>query len=242
MRVAILVIGSLLWDDAQHRARWRSTRLDLISQIPVKVPIRYGRRSTTRGNTFTMVFADNGTTGQAILIPCLSQVSDSKDLIGEAIALWKAERESAGSGEVGSAWGCVGILSRDQNFQFANEWAQYFQEHSPAPIAPVDSNGKLNIPWPVKIDDSLPVDIDILISTSTRPETTLPTAIEIADAWIEQNERYVSYFFRNVQHGVRTPDDIKIWRRIEERSPDWLNNPAYAEVIALLRTESAQSG
>ncbi|NPA72176.1 MAG: hypothetical protein GXO35_05030 [Gammaproteobacteria bacterium] len=242
MQVAILVIGSLLWDDAQHRAEWRRTRLDVDFQIPVKVPIRYGRRSTTRGNTFTMVFAGNEATGQARLIPCISLVSDLKDLVDEAIALWKAERKYARDGEVGSSWGCVGILPRDQNFQFANEWSQYFQEHSHAPIAPVDSKGRLNIPWPVRIGEPLPIDIDILISTSTQPESTLPTAIEIADAWIEQNEGYERYFFENVQCGIRTPDDLKIWRRIEERSPDWLNNPAYAEVISLLREESTQSG
>ncbi len=50
---------------------------------------------------------------------------------------------------------------------------------------------------------------------------------------------YERYFFENVRHGIRTPEDLNIWRRIAERSPEWLKEPGYAEVVSLLKSEAA---
>jgi hypothetical protein len=44
------------------------------------------------------------------------------------------------------------------------------------------------------------------------------------------------YFFENVRHGIRTPDDQLIWQRIEQKNPPWLHKAAYAEAIAIFRT------
>jgi len=241
MRVGILVIGSLLWDNSE-RETWRRTRLNLDEQIPVRAPIRYGRRSRTRGNTFTMVFRNDGIWGQAVLVPCLSSMMDVDDLLQEASALWSAEKLSASQGEVGASWGCVGVLFRredETSINLAKEWGQYFQKHSDRPIAPVDLEGILHIPWPEKLDNSPLTEVDVILSTATQAEKTLPTAEEIADAWINQDSGHERYFFENVRHGIRTAEDLEIWSRIEERSPRWLSKQEYAEVIAFLRSGTA---
>jgi hypothetical protein len=50
-----------------------------------------------------------------------------------------------------------------------------------------------------------------------------------------------NYFFNNVQHGIRTPDDGDIWRRIEEKSPCWLEKKQrkYRKAVEILRVEAA---
>ncbi|MEW6385236.1 MAG: hypothetical protein AB1514_14955, partial [Pseudomonadota bacterium] len=76
-------------------------------------------------------------------------------------------------------------------------------------------------------------------ATATQAEETQPTATEIADAWIRQNDGHERYFFENVRHGIRTPVDGLIWKRIEEQRPSWLCKQTYAEAIKLLRAEAA---
>jgi hypothetical protein len=77
----------------------------------------------------------------------------------------------------------------------------------------------------------------MILATATRPEQQQPTPTDIADAWVTQSGGHERYFFENVRHGIRTPEDGAIWKRIEAQSPSWLSNPAYAQPIALLRSE-----
>src|SRR5205823_8142389 len=57
LRVGILVIGSLLWDIDSERVDWRHKRLDVNRSRKVLAPIRYGRLSQSRSDTFTMVIS-----------------------------------------------------------------------------------------------------------------------------------------------------------------------------------------
>ncbi|WP_411857810.1 hypothetical protein [Roseiflexus sp.] len=79
--------------------------------------------------------------------------------------------------------------------------------------------------------------MDVILATATRANTEQPTVNEIADAWIKSCG-YERYFFENVRHGIRTPEDVRIWRRIEERSPSWLGRYPNEEMV--LRVEAAQ--
>jgi len=63
----------------------------------------------------------------------------------------------------------------------------------------------------------------------------------VATAWTGQNGGHEDYFFRNVENKVRTPDDLAIWRRIEERQPDWLAGGKYRKAVAILRREEARA-
>jgi hypothetical protein len=105
-----------------------------------------------------------------------------------------------------------------------------------APISPVDERGILQIAWPTPSSGGV-LDLDFLLATATRAECTRPTAEVIADAWVDQQGSHERYFFENVRNGIRTRDDIAIWKRIRERGAPWLQKLDYADAIAVLTSE-----
>jgi hypothetical protein len=120
------------------------------------------------------------------------------------------------------------------------EWADHFRQRA-SPTAPVDADGMLRIPWPVNAHDGSPADVDVILGAAAAAVATPPSAVEIADAWAGQHAGHERYFFENVRHGIRTPDDRAIWHRIEERAPPWLGAERHREAIELLRAEARQS-
>lgn len=64
-KLGVLIVGSLYWDLKAPRPRWRAERLDCPHQEQVKVPIRYRRRSTSRGEFLHYGLLD-GTESQRI--------------------------------------------------------------------------------------------------------------------------------------------------------------------------------
>ncbi len=233
MRVGILIVGSLLWDNCQRDA-WRRSRLRVDRSVHVKAPIYYGRRSNSRGNTFTMTLGAGDALGEAVLVRCVSAIASVGGLVAEAEALWKAEQSTAGPNSIGASWGSVGVLfAPTVPADWRAGWEAYFRSHA-SPVRPVDDAGTLRIAWPVT-SGRKPADADMILATATKAEATRPTVTEIADAWINQNQGHERYFFENIRHGIRTPDDNLIWDRIEEQRPRWLREGAHAAAIALLR-------
>jgi hypothetical protein len=76
LSIGVIVVGSLDWEskdygpsfrwklkpgDAERierRTKWRNDRLaSNADEYRLRVPIRYGRKSSNRGNTFTIVFS-----------------------------------------------------------------------------------------------------------------------------------------------------------------------------------------
>lgn len=240
MRAGVLIIGSLLWDEGPERDVWRQTRLRIENAVHVRAPIRYGRLSQSRGNTFTMVFSSSGQLGQAVLAPCIREVSSIAALVSEAKKLWRAEQPNAPRESIGAPWGCVGVLfdPHIDRVDCVKAWADYFHRNKVSPIHPVDRDGMLRIPWPAPSTDNRTDNIDIILATATRAETEHPSPEEIASAWIKQEMGYERYFFENIQHGIRTPDDLLVWKKIENACPSWLSKPEYAETAVALRGES----
>ena len=215
------------------------SHLRLGEPIHVKVSIRYGRRSTSRGNTFTMTLGRDDPLGQGILVPCAANIEDVAGLVAEAEALWKAEKPNASPNSIGATWGCVGALFRPERVppDWTTSWANHFRVANASSISPVNVDGLLGIPWPVNASDGTPADVDIILATATKSETALPTVAEIADAWVGQTQGYERYFFQNVRNGIRTPDDTTIWERMEEQAPAWLQGGAYDDAAALLQSK-----
>lgn len=235
MRGGILIIGSLLWDGSTERQTWRSRRL-LLERHFVVVPLNYGRRSQSRGNTFTMTFDTAAASGRAVVVPCATSPCRAEDLVNEAEALWKAEQPSANAGALSATWGCVGLLFRAVAPDgWLKHWGNIFRQRASA-ISPVDDRGILQIDWP-SASDGGDIVLDFLLATATRREDTRPTPEMIADAWVDQQDGHERYFFENVRNGIRTSDDFAIWKRIAQRKPTWLGKADHAAAMGILTAE-----
>jgi hypothetical protein len=249
-KLGVLIIGSLYWDKSAVRDTWRKQRLDLGQAVPVKVPIRYGRKSGTRGDTFTMVFSRRcyrSKLGIGLLVPCRAEIGSGDDLILEARKLWNAERNSNGSdGVTASTWGAIGLLANPNRIipdEILALWKRHaLRERSHLKIdlnaaegLAIRADGMLDIRWPLPDDDELAVGFDMVLATVTVPTITknYPTAVKIANKWI--HEGYEEYFFNNVECGIRTFQDEAIWKRISQMKPEWRS--AYSIAIEKLRRE-----
>jgi hypothetical protein len=229
VRAGILIIGSLIWDARPERESWRQSRLRINQAMRVGAPIRYGRCSPARGNTFTMTFDAGATPGRALLVPCREPITSSEALISEAEQLWRAEFPDPEHRK--QSWGSVGVLFRatPPPHDLALAWAEHCRRAA-RPHPPVDRDGLLGIPWPRGT-----ADIDLLLAVANRSASSCPSPEEVADAWTQQHEGHERYFFENLKHGIRTSEDGLIWRRIEETTPAWLDKDEHREVVALLR-------
>ena len=224
MRIGILIIGSLYWEQTEHRRNWRDNRLDVAAECHVRVPIRYGRRSRTRGCSFTMVFSpglSEETYGHAIVAPCKSE-----DLVGEAEWLWAAERNKARPGDrISADWGCVALLENPERRMprdLRDEWIErvsrepcYGQMFN-TPVgeeAPASRSGTLTIPWPATLSGA-PLEFDVLIGTATNPTIVCghyADVQQVADAWnAPAGREHVDYFHYNRESGISTFQDAEI--------------------------------
>jgi hypothetical protein len=126
--VGILIVGSLYWGTEPYRITWRGKFLDMSHVIPVRAPIRYGRKSRHGG--YTMVFAPGSPMGQAKVVACRRNAACIADILNQAEALWLAERPAGARPTPGqrhsASWGCVAMLSRPNGnipSDVLDEWA-----------------------------------------------------------------------------------------------------------------------
>jgi len=260
LKVGALVVGSLDWESKDYggachdalvrhggslnptRQRWRQQRLmdSADSEFMVRVPIRYGRLSSGRGNTFTMVFSPEceQRPGTAKVIQCKNTVSTFDDLLEEAIELWVAESDAANRGKLAARWGCVVLLTpndfldhpdRNERQQLLDTWASKVSQQKfygelrfssgdvEAANGPVIVAGRLRISWPT-LTEGGPAPFDLLLATATNPEigsnrSGYPSAEEIAGAWNADTVKkggHVRYFRCNQLTGIQTSDDSEI--------------------------------
>lgn len=236
--VGILTIGSLFWDERPHRESWRGDRLQMKSAIPVEVPIRYGRRSMGRKDTYTMVFsnallsAKPPRTGWALVVPCRRTVSTAAQLVNEAQALWAAEQSSLKPlGPLSADWGAVGLLQNPDQPTLSpvvNGWSKRVTKEKRYARFPkarnekaaVDSNGLLTIQWPTD-ESGNPLQMDLLLATATVPTFTnkgfYPSAETIAAEWNREPPQR-GYFDKNRGAGITTADDSEIMKHLGDES------------------------
>lgn len=226
MNLGILIIGSLYWDTDPTRVHWRST-LDMTDARHVTAPIRYGRKSSSRGNTYTMVFsqlcAAPDKLGTGIVVRALRDCRNGNDLIAEAQRLWAAERKAHELGATCAGWGRVCLL-KHPDFKMADpvldKWrAASSPCHLPLstatdedPVVDHDS-GLALIDWPNDVSTGEPLaDYDVLLMTATEPTLTnrsYPTPETIAEAW-RRNPHYLHYFHENRACGITTFEDQEL--------------------------------
>lgn len=252
LAIGILAIGSLFWDPKKDahpgelgvREAWWKSRLDKGAARSVSVPIRYGRLSSTRGNTYSMVLsADQAASGCAKVIPCLNFVGRDQDLKSEAEYLWAAERGfEKPDTSLSSKWGAVGLLlnwERSGEAKYVlglekikgswsfliNQTAENRKNYQAIATsnACISKSGLLEIAWP-KATDGRPLELDLILATANKPSLlgsprTYPDAARIANAWIRARNKYPvqnyeDYFWKNVTNGITTRQDEEIMRRL----------------------------
>jgi hypothetical protein len=225
MEAGVLIVGSLDWDEAPPRPSWRESRLDHAKQFLVSAPIRYGRKSRKRNNTYTMIFSRSCPLGQAKVVRFRSRISKPEDLILEARHLWTAEDNAQHPDRVSGSWGCVCLLVRpgaDVPADIIEAWSNHVsREDGYGGIQQLEGegalveNGILNISWPVSTDSGKSVPIDLLLATATNPNgdempRAYPNARTIAMAWERDGNDHVNYFWKNRDRGIRTFQDDEI--------------------------------
>jgi len=214
------------------RESWRNERLVMNSAENVTAPIRYGRLSSSRGNSYTMVFSRLCPAGHAKLIRCSHTIVTLQDLITEAEWLWKAEQPRAKAHRIAADWGCVALLcnpEREIPADLLSRWAERVDREpdygrvsqTEAEGVLVSETGLLLIDWPRLVEGGAAVDVDLLLVTANDPEITpssrtYPTVKAIAEAWNRAGE-HVEYFWKNTDSGISTFQDDEIRARLRSR-------------------------
>jgi len=232
---AVLIIGSLLWDEDEIRTDWRNSDLDITQSILIHAPIKYGRKSEgRRKNTFTMVFSSlcyPSELGTAVLVPLNESISNKDELLAKAANLWHAERTKSqiNSREISYNWGSVGLLVNPDG-TFPKELIDYWKLHysrqtlkpeirlAPDELQIITPAGMLEMEWPREVENGNLVAFDFILSTAIKPKPNkgrYPTTQEIAQACIK-NE-YTEYFDRNREYGITTFQDGEIEKLIGGR-------------------------
>ena len=184
LRGGAIIIGSLLWDN-KKRKKWRENYLSCKDKFRVYLPIRYGRRSENRRNTYTMVFSNKCNSkryglGTGWILPIKAEINSFNDLRREAQKMGSAEGFNNG---LFTKWGSVALLlnrNKKMNVDIKNKWGkllsgnQYFCElmkaHLKSEKCAIDSNGFLTMRWPKEItEDGKMEDMTFLIATVTKP-------------------------------------------------------------------------
>ena len=221
----VIIIGSLLWDNDIQRLNWRDNSLDLESMISVKVPIRYGRVSSNRNDTFTMVFSheciNSKLTGDAVFVPFRKNPLDFETLINEKTEIIKSERKknNLDNDRNNWAWGSLGILlnpkvlerisdKREQAMFLLSQWKDKYysdfkiSEYKVGEELPViDKSGVFQFNWPEGLEE-----YDFIIATATKPEINeYPDSKNIINRII--SNEYSEYFLKNKQNGINTFQD-----------------------------------
>ncbi|MFH2050538.1 MAG: hypothetical protein ABIJ12_13965 [bacterium] len=237
--LGILVIGSLFWDEKDHRSKWRNSRLDTDNKIYVKVPIRYGRISSLRNNTYTMVISNTCSNdkkiGTAIVIPCRRSITTGQDIIDEAKALWNAEQKEDRQikDKISAKWGTVGILknpTKDYPPEIFSDWKKFYNPNGFGQVKflmceerPISNEGILSINWPRRVSDDSPIDFDFILATVTAPsyisndnsDKRDPSTKEIAQEWIRAHKA-VEYFTKNRKDNITTFQDKEISKELNK--------------------------
>lgn len=231
LKGGVIIIGSLLWDTSTKRKRWREDDLWYENRFQVYLPIRYGRCSRTRDNTYTMVFSNKCYSkryglGTGWILPVRAEINSFGDLKSEAQKMGEAE----GIGEgLSKSWGSAVLLvnpnKKTENsikMQWADRMVDGLSNHHlltkklKSEKASIDSNGFLKIRWPEEVSPKNRIEkLDLLIATAVVPtliKGRYPTAYQIADAM--KNAKYYDYFQRNREYHITTFQDERISTRI----------------------------
>lgn len=230
MQGAVLVIGSLLWENEKNtldskqgklRENWRKN-LDLEKKVPIEVPIRYGRKSTSKRCTYTMVISNSVTNlGTAYIIPFKKEIENFKELKDQALELSEAEGISTTKypKRLIASWGAVGItfneIEEKKFKEIKNKWHQEFTSFENTDYKIGNEQPSIRENGELYFEFNVPDDIDYVFATPVKPNISeYPTTDRIVEAIIESSPRYDTYVKENFNNGIRVHGDEKIMKKI----------------------------
>jgi len=248
MNGGVLIIGSLFWDKHRKnedniRKDWRDSNLDFNNAVPVRLPIRYGRKSG--GGIFTMVFSPalerSNNLGVGYVVPFLSNpISNFENIKSEALAFAKAE----GFGSTDNpcfydSWGgSLGIIFNDELIEKKKQnevlqnWKKNFVKDGGGKDLndyrvgkerrSIDNYGRISIEWPTPLDPREKSKLDtleFLIGASNKPKYSdgvycYPKIEELIQSIKKDRTRY--YFYNNLRNGITTYQDNRILKGLNE--------------------------
>ncbi|HEY1045381.1 MAG TPA: hypothetical protein VGF79_03010 [Bacteroidia bacterium] len=232
LKGGVLIIGSLFWEDHLDNEKKDNIRLDWRAQnlskdlVLTEAPIRYARQSSTRKDTYTMIFSKSceNNLGQGLILPFNEKVTSFESIEKQAIALAIAEGiYKPDNKRLTSSWGSVGLLINPElnKVDFASyeliqmKWSNIYKDYSETFMSSryktneetessIAQTGLLNINWQKGMDD-----FDLLIGTPVIPKPkTFPTAKNISDKINETG--YKKYFEENRKNKILTFQDSEI--------------------------------
>ncbi|WP_299107648.1 hypothetical protein [uncultured Tenacibaculum sp.] len=225
-----IIIGSLFWGNEPKRVKWRKLYLESAeNKIPLKIRIRYGRESSSRSNTYTMILTNHPKTefGNAYILRFKETLKNAKNLESQAFAMASAEGLWKKSGpSLNKSWGTVGLLinpklEKNKTLEIIKErWAKIYKDYNWSKSdyqlenepEIIDENGFLKIDWTNEMDE-----FDFLIATLTVPKPKLLlTEKNIAERINETG--YNEYFLKNYENGIRTFQDEEIIKNLNKKS------------------------
>lgn len=229
MKGAVLIIGSLLWENKENalkkeqgekREKWRIKYLDIENKIPVKVPIRYGRKSSSRKCTYTMVFSNSvESLGDAFLVPFKNEITRFEQLKTQAINLAHAEgiAKKIESTYLFNDWGAVGILFNESfnDNDIIDRWKKEFRDFSNDGYGIEEEKKSILNEGELNFNIEFPEEIDYVLATPVKPELSVyPSIEEIAKAINISSPKYDTYARLNYNEKIRVKDDDKLMKLI----------------------------
>jgi hypothetical protein len=223
-----IIIGSLFWEKTPRREKWRQVYLETNeNKVPVRIRIRYGRKSSTRQDTYTMIVSNNPKTdfGNAYILPFKETIKNARNLESQAFAMAGAEGLWKKSGpSLNKSWGTLGLLinpklENSKSLEIIKErWAKIYQDYhwnkSDYQIDKepeiIDENGFLNIEWTEGMND-----FDFLIATLTVPDPKKFLDEQVVADKINETG-YDEYFRTNYENGIRTFQDEIIMQKLKK--------------------------
>jgi hypothetical protein len=229
MKGAVILIGSLLWETEENalnkeqgsiRIKWRKN-LDIENKTPVQLPIRYGRKSSSKKCTYTMVFSNSvKNSGTAYLIPFNKDANNFSDIKEQALQLSIAEGISTEKypNRLIATWGAVAIyFNRNKKFIGLKEnWSKEFMKFNNSGYRIGDETPSINSEGQLNFEIDLPQNIDYVFATPVKPELTeYPNIERIAEAILESKPKYDTYAKENYRNGIRVYGDDKLIKMIK---------------------------
>ena len=236
----VIIIGSLRWENeknaiqnkdskelAKKREEWRNSYLNFKKEKAIPLPIGYGRSSSSRNCTYTMVFSNEYLDlrmGQGLLIPYKDDIDFSdveifkKHCCELAIIEGICKKDET---TFRKKWGCIGIFinkKSDKKQVVSNFWGQFRILDNNYKKTPNDlsfeNNSLIDNDYSFIESVVIDTDLDFLLFTYIQPQhrnaefKRIPTANEIAEEIIRSG--YKIYFEENTKHQIKTTHDEEI--------------------------------